>query len=128
MSLRVISSGNALDVSTDNNASSISVSTDTNDSHHLSFVLPENGPTWIHHVNKWKPNIISDRYTPHAFKDVFCIDITLTDLSVQCLPIKHTFSEKIGHYNNCIKKTKYACFFRAVIFQFEITIIEFCNF
>ena len=84
---------------------------------------------WIHHVNKWKPNIISDRYAPRAFKDVFCIDITLTDLSsVQCLAIKYTFSEKIAHYNNCIKKTKYAGFFRAVIFQFEIKIIDICNF
>ena len=80
-------------------------------------------------MNKWKPNIVSDRYATRAFKDVFCIDIMLNDLSsVQCLTIKYIFSEKIAHYNNFIKKTKYGGFFRAVIFQFEIKILIFVTF
>ena len=83
---------------------------------------------WIHHVNKWKPNIISDRYAPRAFKDVFCIDIAKHWSFFSSVVIKYTFSEKIVHYNNCIKKTKYAGFFRAVIFQFEIKITDICNF
>ena len=36
--------------------------------------------------------------------------------------------KKIAHYNNCVKKTKYTGFFRAVNFQFEIKIIDICNF
>ena len=59
----MISFGNILDPSKDDNASSISAYAVLNDFLQLSFVLLENRPLWSHPVNTWKPNIAADSFT-----------------------------------------------------------------